>query len=82
MKIEIYGDPKPKSISILRLKLVPLERENVEGAMLIAVDENGDPVLAGRLLEITEEGVWLGQYLGDYLGLLIEDECIAVAGRR
>lgn len=53
MKIEIFGEEEKKE-EILRLRLK--RGYGGESVTLVAVDEEGDPIMCGNLLTINENG--------------------------
>jgi len=52
MKLEVY-DEKKEDVDVLRLKLVPSNGD----VLLIAVDEDGNSISTGTILEIQENGM-------------------------
>jgi len=53
MRVKVYNEIKPEPQKTLNLRLVEKDNGNVA---LHAVDDDGDTLLAGRLLLITTEG--------------------------
>ncbi len=65
MKIEIFGEPKKEVEKVLRLKLLP---GNGGAAVVTAVDERGERLQGGNLIEIRTNGTarrckWVNPFL-------------------
>lgn len=70
MKTEVWNDPEPKKEEkVLRLRLV----QTTSGVTLKAVDATGLMVRSGRLVDISQDGIYIIGGVGNEVGIALDE---------
>jgi hypothetical protein len=77
MQVQVFDQPAQ---DVLRVKLVPNDnRGDVKGGVtVVAVDADGTEILAGKIVTINENGVYIWPYLAKSVDLPRDDNKQAV----